>query len=122
MEQKPDTDFQQFTDASEFHARRSGDLDPIDCPTEGCVAVLVMERRLDRHREEINGLKTMIAANGKAGEKNSADTAEILEIVTMAKSFFKVLGWIGDKLKTIAAIFGFLAAILAYIKYGEWKL
>jgi hypothetical protein len=110
-----DTDFSQFEDAAAYHDRRSND--GVECPKDDCPAVFVLERRVDRHRQEIEELKTMVTANGKLVEKNSADTSEILEIVTLAKSFFKVLGWIGDKLKTIMALVGAVGAVAAWFKY-----
>lgn len=123
-----DTDFSQFNDAAEFHGRRATDKEPIvNCPTdEDCPNIFILERRVDRHRDELNKhmahieeLKSLVKANGVQGEKNSADTAEILEIVTLAKSFFKVLGWIGDKLKTIMAFVGLVSAFFAWFKYKQ---
>lgn len=119
-----DTDLAQFEDAAEFHNRRATDtigVDAVleDCPKDNCPNVYVLERRVDRHRTEIEELKTLVKANGTLVEKNSADTSEILEIVTLAKSFFKVLGWIGDKLKTILAIGGAVSAVVAWFQYKK---
>ena len=112
MSTTKNTDFQQFSDAAEYHNRRTTDRDPPpDCEREGCPSVFVLERRVDRHRDEINELKALMS-------KATEDTAEILEIVTTAKSFFKVLGWIGDKLKTIMAIVGVVSAAILWIKQG----
>ena len=118
MEQKPDTDFQQFSDAAEFHNRRSTDREPAeecekeDCPKEGCPSVWILERRVDRHREEINELKVLM-------QKNTKDTTEILEIVTMGKNFFKVLGMLGTAIKTISAVGIPIAAFIYWLKYGD---
>jgi hypothetical protein len=126
METKPDTDFSQFADAAELQNRRAEDREPPDCDTEeaACPRVYILERRADRHRDELNQhmahieeLKTLVKANGVEVTKNSVDTAEILEIVTLAKSFFKVLGWVGDKLKTIMSIIGVVSATFAWFKY-----
>jgi hypothetical protein len=65
---------------------------------------------------EIEELKAMISTHAKLMEKNSKDTAEVLEIVTLGKGFFKVLGWIGTGIKLIAAIVAPLAAV-----YLWWK-
>jgi hypothetical protein len=105
-----DTDFSQFNDIAEIQKRRSSDKD--DCPKEGCPATWILERRVDRHREEIEELKALV-------KKNSADTSEILEIVTMGKNFFKVLGWLGTAIKTIAAVGVPIAAFLYWLKSGS---
>lgn len=115
-----DTDFNQFADAAEFHNRRSSDRVVAtleDCPTEGCAAVFVLERRIDRHRQEIEEIKGMVKANGVLVEKNSADTSEILEIVSMAKSLFRAIGWTTDKIKTILSVVGAVSAVIAWFKY-----
>jgi hypothetical protein len=114
-----DTDFSQFQDSNEFQERRNSDQTPIDCPKEDCPAVFVLERRVDRHRHEIDELKTMIQTNGEAVEKNSLATKEILEIVTLAKGFFKVLGWIGTGIKLIAGIGVPIAAFIYWLKFGD---
>ena len=105
-----DTDFQQFNDAAEIHKRRSSDKE--DCPKDGCPATWILERRVDRHREEINELKVLM-------QKNTKDTTEILEIVTMGKNFFKVLGMLGTAIKTIAAVGVPIAAFIYWLKSGS---
>lgn len=104
------TDFSQFNDASEFHDRRSTDKE--GCSKEGCPATWILERRVDRHREEINELRSLM-------EKNTKDTTEILEIVTMGKNFFKVLGMLGTAIKTISAVGIPIAAFIYWLKYGD---
>jgi hypothetical protein len=63
----------------------------------------------------IEELKALVKAVGIQGEKNAVDTSEILEIVTLAKSFFKVLGWIGDKLKPLVGLSIAISAIVGVI-------
>jgi hypothetical protein len=111
-----DTDFAQFQDTMDIGRRSTDEVQIEDCDTEGCNRIVLVERRLDRHRKDIDELKTLIQSNGEAVKKNSADTAEILEIVTLGKSFFKVLGWIGEKIKTILAIGGAIGAFVLWIK------
>ena len=113
-----DTDFAQFEDMAEFrdaHAEVAVKPDAMDCPREDCASIFLLERRVDRHREEIEELKKMVAANGAQTEKYGKSTDEILEIITTAKAFFKVLGWLGEKLKPIAVIVMTLAGITAAI-------
>ena len=105
-----DTDFSQLNDTAEIHKRRSSDQ--ADCLKEGCPATWILERRVDRHREEINELRSLM-------EKNTKDTTEILEIVTMGKNFFKVLGMLGTAIKTIAAVGVPIAAFIYWLKSGS---
>jgi hypothetical protein len=131
-----DTDMAQLGDMAEFrehahshppHNRRASDRVDIllnACPKEDCPSVFFLERRIDRHRDELNthmehieDLKVMVKKNGEEVAKNSADTSQILEIVTTAKSFFGVVGWIGEKIQTILAIVGAVAAVIGYFKF-----
>jgi flagellar biosynthesis/type III secretory pathway chaperone len=125
MTTKPDidTDFNPFDDADELHDRRVTDKDQLEvCPQNNCPNVFILERRVDRHRRELNmhlkhieELKTLVLANGEQVTKNSEATSEILEIVTLAKSFFKVLGWIGDKLKPLIALIVTVGGVIGII-------
>lgn len=121
-----DSDFQQFSDAAEYHNRRSTDNLTVEpCEKEDCPAVFILERRVDRHREELNAhmvhieeLKTMVKANGVQVEKNSADTSEILQIVTMGKSFFRVADWVGTKVVGLATLVGMIVAAVMWLRPG----
>lgn len=127
-ETKPDidTDFAQFQDVRDVGRRSTDDVQVAPCDEDGCARIVLVERRLNRHRKNIDELKKLIEANGKAVEKNSEDTSEILDIVRMGKSFFKVIGLIGDKLGVVikflvgvGMVIGSLAALVYWIKYGE---
>lgn len=107
-----DTDFQQFSDAAEFHSRRASDITSSeDCPSDACPAVFILERRIDRHRDEINELKLMVA-------KTTEDTTEILEIVKTGKSFFKVMDWVGTKIMAVAGLIGMIVGIVVWLRPG----
>lgn len=109
----PDTDFAQFQDTMNYR-RRSTDTETVEveCTTEDCPPLALLELRIDRHRDEINEIKKLM-------EKSGEEIAEVLEIITTAKSFFKVLGWIGEKIRTILAFVGAVAAVFAYFKFGS---
>lgn len=64
-------------------------------------AVLTMQERLDKGDRRMGNIETDLAAN-------TAATNEVLEIVRMGKSFFKVAGLIGKGIKWTA---GMVAAI-----------
>lgn len=50
--------------------------------------------------------------------ENTAATQEVLEIVTMAKSFFKVLGHIGNSIKWVAGLAASAGAIWSIWPHG----
>jgi len=107
---KVDTDFQQFNDAAEFRNRRSIDREPMtDCTREECPKVCILERRVDRHRDEINTLTKDLA-------QNTSDTKEILEIVSKGKNFFAIVDWIGTKVMAIVTFFGLILGIFYIFK------
>jgi hypothetical protein len=119
-----DTDFAQFTDAAEFHDRRHGDKKVLDeCLQPDCPNIFILERRVDRHREELNKhmthieeLKTLVKGVSVQGEKNSQDTSEILEIVKMGKSFFRVADWVGTKVVGLATLVGMIVAAIIWLR------
>lgn len=116
-----DTDFAQFQDTMDVGGigrRETDDIQVEACDQDGCKRIVLVERRLDRHRKDIDELKTMIKANGVAVEKNSADTAEILTIVTKGKNFFSVVDWVGTKLVGVGTLIGMIVAAVLWLKPG----
>lgn len=59
--------------------------------------VLSIEDRLERGDRRMSTIE-------KSLKDNTAATQEVLEIVTMGKSFFKVMGHIGSGIKFIAGV------------------
>jgi len=59
--------------------------------------VLAIEQRLGQGASRMAGIETALLENTEA-------TKEVLEIVTMAKSFFKVLGHVGNGIKWLSGI------------------
>lgn len=123
MTTKPDidTNFDQLEDLEDFRRRQEDFVETqppaamLDqCPRSDCSAIFILERRVDRHRKEIEEMKVILEATGK-------DISEVLEIVLLARSFFKVLGWIGDKLKPLMVIAAAITGTVAWIRYGGAK-
>ena len=79
-----------------------------------CETIYILERRVNSHAVELVTLKQMLETNGK-------NTAEVLEIVSLGRSFFRVLGWLGSVLKPIAVIVGVIAALVVGTKTGTYK-
>ena len=71
--------------------------------------VVSIEDRLDRGDKRMGSIEGELAAN-------TAATKEVLEIVTMGRSFFKVIGHIGNLVKwSLGGAAAFAAA------YAAWK-
>lgn len=103
---------------TEESERRTGQATTIGC-LKDCEAVFVLDRRIKDHAEQLvegeermKNLELLIA-------KNNKDTASVLEIISLGKGFFKVLGWIGTAAKTLAAIGTPIAAFLYWLKTGS---
>lgn len=79
-----------------------------------CKAVFVLERRVNNHAQELKALKEMMATNND-------QTKEILEIIGLGRSFFRVLGWVGEMIKPVIVIAGAIAAVVAWVKTGAVK-
>ena len=68
--------------------------------------VLSIEDRLDKGAQRMGAIESSLAANTEA-------TKEVLEIVSMGKSFFKVLDVIGGAVKWAAGLATVVAAAYA---------
>lgn len=73
--------------------------------------VLTIEERLTRGDARMGTIETELAAN-------TAATQEVLEIVSMGKGFFKVLGHIGNAVKWTLGIATAVGAAWATWKHG----
>ena len=71
--------------------------------------VISIETRLDRGDARMGRIETSLAENTRA-------TQEVLEIIRMGKSFFKVCGSIGKVIKWIVSI-----AVGVGAAYATWK-
>jgi hypothetical protein len=121
---KPDfdtsTDLQQFNDAAEYREDFVETQPP--CYHRNVDEQLFMySRRIDRHRQELDGLKVMLKANTETTEANNKATAEVLEIVTMGRNFFKVLGWVGAQIGPLAKVGIFVGAFYFWARTGKWE-
>jgi glutamine synthetase type III len=70
-----------------------------------------MESRFDTGSDRMSRIEQMLA-------ENSASTEEVREIVVMGKSFFKVLGHLGNGIKWSVSVGAAIAAIWYATK--EW--
>jgi hypothetical protein len=71
-----------------------------------------IERRFSAGSARMDRIETMIKIN-------TADTAEVLEIIRMGKSFFKLIGYLGKVIKFTAPIVASLAGVYYAIKGGK---
>jgi len=65
-----------------------------------------IEEQLEAEAKRMDKLETTLA-------ENTALTADIHSIIGHAKSFFSVLGWIGNGIKWIAAVLAAVGAVWA---------
>jgi hypothetical protein len=63
MSKPPDTDFAQFEDTLDVGRRFTDEIQVEDCHEESCTRIVLVERRLNRHRKDIDELKTMLITN-----------------------------------------------------------
>ena len=71
-----------------------------------------IERRFNAGSERMDRIEAMIVTN-------SADTAEVLEIIRLGKSFFKLVGHLGSFIKWATAIGAPVVAFYYAIKGGK---
>lgn len=80
------------------------------------------ERRAFEHRthSQIMGIEKRLYAGQERMERieakldaNSAKTDEVHEIISVAKGFFKVLGWIGKGVKWLTVVGAFVGGVWA---------
>jgi hypothetical protein len=102
-----DSEFAQLEDAeNKSHVRWD------DCEGDTCNAFHILQRRVDRHRHEINELKDLMITN-------VAGIDEVLSIIRSAKTFFSGLGWFADKIKSIASFVVVIGGAVAVIWYKQ---
>lgn len=73
--------------------------------------VVAIEHRLHRGDDRMGKIEKSLA-------DNTAATRDVLEIVTMGKSFFKVLGALGNAVKWVLGIATAIGAAYAAWKHG----
>ena len=78
----------------------------------------VESRMEDKMRAELKvGSERMDRIETKL-DNNCSDTAEVLEILRLGKSFFKVIGYVGSFIKWVAAIGAPVVAFYFALKVG----
>jgi hypothetical protein len=78
-----------------------------------------IDTRFQEGSEQMQALDAKVVSLEKKVDTNNKQTAEILEIVQLAKGFFRVLGIIGKFVKWSLAIGASIAAIWAAWKSGH---
>ncbi len=103
-------DATNIIDIDEQRRRLSDALNPHDA-NGSCHALGVVEDRLNAGDLRMNGIETML-------KQNCSDTAEVLDILRLGKSFFRVIGIFGNLVKWGAAIAAPLLVLIYTIKSG----
>jgi len=91
------------------------------CNGADCELGVILGVKIKEHSDQLAAGKTRMDVLETMLVKNNADTKKVLEIVTMGENFFKVLGWIGEKLKTILALGGLISAFLYWASHWGAK-
>ena len=81
-----------------------------DCP-DPCLSILDVHRRLGDGTARMDSIEAKL-------DQNCADTAEVLDILRLGKSFFRMIGYAGTFIKWAAAIAAPLVAIFYTVKSG----
>jgi len=76
--------------------RRAGDGKE-DCPVGGCKAMEVLEWRFNLNHERMDRIEAKL-------DQNCADTTEVLDILRLGKSFFRLAGYFGAVVKWVLGI------------------
>lgn len=95
---------------SHDHQRRATDHQPGDCPG-GCEEIKSVEERLHDGSERMDRIEAKL-------DTTCSDIAEVLDILRLGKSFFRVVGYVGTLIKWTAAVIAPLLAIIYTVKGG----
>ena len=76
------------------------------------------ETRLDENNQRMSAMQVALNSNSATLTTNSADTAEILEILRDSKSFFRVAGAAGSVIKWALGIAS--AALIFWYAIKDW--
>lgn len=78
---------------------------------------VVGRRRADGELEmRVRTLEEEMRLLRASTERNAESTAKVLEIITMAEGFFKVLGYLGSGAKWVGSI-----GVMVGTAYAAWK-
>ncbi|MEI6599903.1 MAG: hypothetical protein WCN21_05490 [Comamonadaceae bacterium] len=80
--------------------------------TVRCPELEAMQERLRRGDARMNRIEVLL-------DQNCSDTSEVLDILRMGKSFFRLLGYLGAFIKWVAAIAAPLLALYFTLKDGH---
>lgn len=100
------------------HPRRRASDANVHYDDGGCKALDDIENRMDKSFE--HGTERMDAIEAKL-DKNCADTAEVLDILRLGKSFFRLCSIFGMVIKWTVAIVTPIVALVYTIKNGGVK-
>ena len=96
--------------------RRVDDLkdDFLTCKTE-------VGQELEKGNKRMNDLSTQIKEVSAAVELTNKNIETLLKIFSSAKGFWTFSGWIGKFIVRLAVVGASIAAIIYFIKTGDWK-
>lgn len=95
---------------SNDHQRRASDHQPGDCPG-GCEEIKSVEERLHDGSDRMDRIEAKL-------DTTCSDIAEVLDILRLGKSFFRIVGYVGSFVKWATAIGAPLIVFIYAIKGG----
>ena len=98
--------------------RRKTDHEPGDC-TGGCDDLDLIDERLDRGAARMGGLETQVQEVKTDVQALKTDIAEVLDIVRLGKSFFRLVGYVGKAVRFTAPVAAALVGLYYAIKGGK---
>ena len=96
------------------HERRKDWHDP-----ENCDRLLDVDKRFADGDARMALIEKKLDANSAITKASAAGIAEVLDILNLAKSFFRLLGLFGSAVKWVAAIGAPIAALWYAMKGGK---
>lgn len=97
--------------------RRRTDHEPGDC-TGGCDDLDEIDARLDRGAARMGGLETQVQEVKTDLGALKTDVEEVLDILRLGKSFFRLAGYVGQVVRFAAPIAAALAGLYYALKGG----
>jgi len=97
--------------------RRASDQWPSGCPGI-CEGLKDTDRRFNADTARMAGIEESIAQLSKKLDENCADTAEVLDILRLGKSFFRLAGYASNVIKWVAGIGA--SVLVLYYSIRDW--
>lgn len=83
--------------------------------------IVILDRRVQEHEEQLRIVKVRMDSLESLQAQNNHDTKEVLDIVSLGKGFFKVLGGLATGIKLILGVVTPIVALVYWLQHGGGK-